>query len=116
MSNGNTLNLLALSAALEMSMHEVSNFHSAADQSETLSSIDQVCLEANVGDAPEIDKIEEVINKLNDSSRWLRRIEAVDPETCLEYIIRKDDYKGCRLRVEKVGSNGLALLIFDYSN
>ena len=114
MSKPITLKLFALSAAFELSMHEVSNFHSAAEESETLAPVGQFCLEANVNDAPRIEKIEEVINKLNSELKWLMPIEAVDPETCLEYQIVEDEHKGRRLRIEKVGHNGLALLVFDY--
>ncbi len=114
MSKLTTLKMFALSAALELSMHEVGNFHSAAEDSETLAPVGQFCLEANINDGPTIEKIEEIINKLNDESKWLEPIEAIDPETCLEYQIVEDECKGCRLRVEKVGSKGLALLVFDY--
>lgn len=114
MSKPITLKMFALSAAFELSMHDVSNFHSAAEESDALAPSDQRCLEANVDDAPSIEKIEEVVKKLNDELKWLKPIEPADPETCLEYRILEDEYKGFRLRVEKVGHNGLALLVFDY--
>ena len=114
MSKLTTLKMFALSAALELSMHEVGNFHSAAEDSETLAPVGQFCLEANVNTAPTIEKIEDVVKKLNSELKWLMPIEAVDPETCLEYEIIQDEYKGYRLRIEKVGHNGLALLVFNY--
>lgn len=112
MSKPITLKLFALRAALELSMHKRSNFHSAAEENEALASINQFCMEANVDDAPTIEKIEEVIAKINSKMKWLKPIEAVEPATCLEYKIKKDEHKDCRLRVEKVGHNGLALLVF----
>jgi len=114
MSKPITLKLFALSAAFELSMHTTNNYHSAAEESDTLAPVVQFCLEANVGDVPPIEKIEEVINELNSKLKWLKPIEAVDPETCLEYKIVEDEHKGSRLRVEKVGHNGLALLVFNY--
>ena len=114
MSKPIPLKLFALSAAFDLSMHATNNYHSAAEESDTLAPIDQVCIEANVGGAPPIEKIEDVINELNSKLKWLKPIEAVDSETCLEYQIVEDEHKGRRLRIEKVGHNGLALLVFNY--
>jgi hypothetical protein len=108
-----TLNSFALSLARELLLHKVDKFHSAAEESERFAPIDEICMKANIGNAPDIEKIEEAIKKVNNKLKWLRQIEAVEPETCLEYKIKKDEHEGCRLRVEKVGDKGLVLLVFE---